>query len=133
MSEVERRVEDLLQRLVGDVERSVHALYRGDVRQNTMRSRSDTLRIEARRAILEMLGDAPAPTRAIAVEDGGHADVALSEQERVALMRCIMTWLPMSDPARTPVEMRCIPVTRELAPSWGERELARQALQRISG
>ncbi|MGH7620168.1 MAG: hypothetical protein ACREPM_23375 [Gemmatimonadaceae bacterium] len=85
-------LDEVLDKLVRDVEASVHALYRGDVRQNTQRVKTDSFRNAARQALVPLLsentlsGPAPTPSKTIAT---------LSDEEVVAAMRCVMAWQPM--------------------------------------
>jgi hypothetical protein len=129
MAAHDEQLEKIIDRLVKDVEQAVHALYRGDVRQNTVRARTEVHRNAARDALLPLLrqaalgGAVPSPAPA-AAGDG------LSADERSAITRCIMAWLPMGPPASAAPDSRCVPAGRELAPSWAERELARGALKR---
>ena len=121
-------IDQILDKLIQEVETSVHALYRGDVRQNTQRVKAGSLRNTTRDAILALMaesglttGPAPTPSKAIAT---------LTAEEVVAAMRCINAWLPMGGAASAPTGSRCVPAARELAPTWGERERARLALKR---
>jgi len=124
-------IDEVLDKLIRDVESSVHALYRGQVRQNTQRVKTDSLRNAARQALLPFLApdgagpdvsQAPAPTGA-----------ALTPDEIVAATRCVMAWLPMGAPNAANPQSRCVPAAREMTPTWGEREKARLALKRAAG
>jgi hypothetical protein len=120
-------VEQILDKLMRDVESSVHAFYRGDVRQNTQRIKTDTFRNAAREALAPMLTGAPAP-EASAVSGAG-----LTAEEIVSVQRCVMAWLPMGAPADARPESRCVAAAREFSPAWSEREVARLALRRAAG
>ncbi|HWE43348.1 MAG TPA: hypothetical protein VG432_12620, partial [Gemmatimonadaceae bacterium] len=57
----EAQLNSIIEKLVKDVELSVHAMYRGDVRQNTARARTDTHRRAAYEALRPLVtGGAPA-------------------------------------------------------------------------
>lgn len=124
----EAQLNSIIEKLVKDVELSVHAMYRGDVRQNTARARTDTHRRAAYEALRPLVGDRPAPVSGEAVAGG-----AFTAEEATAVMRCIMAWLPMGAPNAAPPDSRCVAAARELFPTWGERELARQAVKRVHG
>jgi hypothetical protein len=124
----EAQLNSIIEKLVKDVELSVHAMYRGDVRQNTARARTDTHRRAAYEALRPLVGDDAAASSASST--GG---AALTVDEATAIMRCIMGWLPMGAPNAAAPESRCVAAARELFPTWGERELARQAVKRVHG
>jgi hypothetical protein len=122
------KLDEIIDKLARDVEASVHAMYRGQVRQNTVKARTEGHRKAARDALSPLVatpGSAPAPAPA------ATAGSALGEDELAAVTRCIMAWLPMGAPSAATAESRCIPGGRELLPSWGDREKARQALRRL--
>jgi hypothetical protein len=131
MSQVEQ-LDQILDRLVRDVEASVHSLYRGDHRQNTMMVKTDGHRRAARDALLPLVGGAARATPSMAAPISTSTGTLTSE-EVAALTRCIMAWLPMGAPNAASPQSRCVSAAKELAPSWGERESARQALKRLSG
>jgi len=124
-------VDQVLDKLARDVESSIHAFYRGDVRQHTQRVKTDTFIREARQALAPLLGAAPAAT------PGGSTPAVgsnpLSPDEVVAATRCVMGWLPMGPPTQASPQSRCVPAAKEMAPTWGEREKARLALKRVTG
>lgn len=124
----EAQLNSIIEKLVKDVELSVHAMYRGDVRQNTARARTDTHRRAAYEALRPLVSDAPAPASSEAGAGG-----ALTADEATALMRCVMGWLPMGAPNAAAPDSRCVAAARELFPTWGEREAARQAIKRVHG
>jgi len=123
-------IDEVLDKLIHDVESSVHAMYRGDVRQNTQRVKTDSIRNAARQALLPLMapadGNAPPPPPA-------SAGAALSPDEVVAATRCVLAWLPMGAPNAANPQSRCVPAAREMTPTWGEREKARLALKRAAG
>ena len=123
----EEQLNSIIEKLVKDVELAVHAMYRGDTRQNTAKARTDAHRRAAYEALRPLIANgtvpAPAPT------SGG----ALSEDEATAIARCIMAWLPMGAPNAAASDSRCIAAARELFPTWGERERARAAVKRVHG
>jgi hypothetical protein len=122
---------DIIDKLARDVEAAVHALYRGDVRQNTVKARTEVHRKAAREAVAQLLGGASgASAPPAATANGAPASLAADEVE--ALTRCVMAWLPMGAPSAAAADSRCVPAGRELMPSWGEREKARQAARRLS-
>ena len=124
----EAQLNSIIEKLVKDVELSVHAMYRGDVRQNTARARTDTHRRAAYEALRPLVADGGSPVSAPAA--GG---AALTADEAGAIMRCIMGWLPMGAPNAAAPDSRCVAAARELFPTWGERERARQAVKRVHG
>jgi hypothetical protein len=124
----ETQLNSIIEKLVRDVELAVHAMYRGDVRQNTAKARTDTHRRTAYESLRPLLSSAvPAATGA-----NGHG-APLAADEATAIMRCIMAWLPMGVPNAAAPDSRCVAAARELFPTWGEREAARQAIKRIYG
>ena len=124
----EEQLNSIIEKLVKDVELAVHAMYRGDVRQNTARARTDNHRRAAYEALRPLIGNGPAP---VAASQGGAA--ALTDDEAAAIARCIMAWLPMGAPSAAASDSRCVAAARELFPTWGERERAHQALKRLHG
>lgn len=152
-------LDRVLDKLIRDVEQAVHALYRGDVRQQTAKARTDGHRTAARRALQELLSGAgpvvPAPGRPVMAgafganpaaptySGPGPADPfaarpttavgggALTSDEATAITKCVMAWLPMGPPNTVPPDSRCVPAAKELAPSWQIRELAREAIRRL--
>lgn len=145
------QLDRLLDKLVRDVEQAVHSLYRGDMRQQTAKARTDVHRSAARKALLELLGAGAA----VAVAGGGittggsRAPVtaftppvpgaspgggggALADDEAMAITRCIMAWLPMGPPSSAAGDSRCVAAGKELIPSWADRERAREAIRRIA-
>lgn len=124
----EAQLNSIIEKLVKDVELSVHAMYRGDVRQNTARARTDTHRRAAYEALRPLVADGASLGEAPSA--GG---ASLTAAEATAIMRCIMAWLPMGAPNAAAPESRCVAAARELFPTWGERETARQAIKRVHG
>jgi hypothetical protein len=124
----EAQLNSVIEKLVKDVELAVHAMYRGDVRQNTARARTDTHRKAAYDALRPLVGSAPSAAPA----PGGAAG-ALNADEAAALMRCVMAWLPMGAPNAAAADSRCVAAARELFPTWGDRERARAAIKRVHG
>jgi hypothetical protein len=123
-------VEQILDKLIRDVEASVHSFYRGDVRQNTQRIKTDTFRNAARQALIPIMsGGGALPSEGVAALSGAP----LAPDEIVAAQRCVMAWLPMGAPTDASPESRCVAAAREVLPSWGEREKARLALKRAAG
>lgn len=131
-------IDDVLDRLARNVEAAVHAMYRGDVRQQTAKVRTGQLVREAADALRVQVGAATpaagptAANRPAALPVAGAA-VGWSREEGEAVMKCVTAWLPMGSPASAPSESRCIASAREMVPTWGERERAREALKKITG
>lgn len=138
-------IDRVLEKLVKDVEAAVHALYRGDVRQVTAKARTDTLLKSARQRLAELLPSDAAPGGAAAPVVGtlsprpsvaapvvAGAAAGWSREDGEAVLRCIMAWLPVGPPTTADPASRCIPAARELLPTWGQRERAREAVRRIS-
>jgi hypothetical protein len=134
---VVQQLDEILDSLVKNLEASVHAFYRGDVKQNTGQVRSDQFRKVARESLLAMLGGSMTPrpgTTLGALGGGSGGNAALLEADEIAaITRCIMGWLPMGAPNAASPQSRCIAAAKELLPSWGEREKARAALKRAAG
>ena len=72
------------------------------------------------------------PTDATIAPHTGAAP-GLTAAEATAIMRCVMGWLPMGAPNAAAPESRCVAAARELFPTWGDREMARQAVKRVHG
>lgn len=138
-SEIDRVVE----KLAKDVEAAVHALYRGEVRQMTAKARTSAIVKEARAALDKLIAaDAPSgerpsagpasarPSAAAPVAMG--AAVGWTREEGEAVMRCINAWLPVGPPSGMSPDAKCIAAARELAPTWAQRERAREAVRRVS-
>src|ERR1051325_3003511 len=115
-----QQVEEILDKLAHDVESSVHAFYRGNVRQHTAKAKMGTFVAAAREALAPLLSGAPAPTASASV-------TSLEPDGIAAATRCVMAWLPMGAPSAANLQSRCIPAAREMSPTWGEREKARLA------
>lgn len=125
----EEQLNAVIDKLVKDVELAVHAMYRGDVRQNTARVRTDGHRRAAYEALRPLIGGATAAPAAV----GRPAGSGLTAEESSAITRCIMAWLPMGAPSAAAPDSRCIAASRELIPTWGERDRAHQAVKRLHG
>src|SRR5690242_1850737 len=108
MSESEQQLEQILDRLVRDVEASVHAMYRGDHRQNTMQVRSETHRKAARDALLPLIGKMPRGNTPALSSSPLANGAMLGADEIAAMTRCIMAWLPMGSPSEASPQSRCI-------------------------
>jgi hypothetical protein len=128
MSQIETDLDQILETLVRDVVAAMHAMYRGEVRQQTAKLKTAGQRAEARAALLQLVA-VPQPVLAD-TDPAPVAASALSSNEVAAITRCILGWLPMGAPTDSPPESRCIPAAREIAPTWGEREKARLAIRR---
>lgn len=126
-------LEHVLDKLIRDVEASVHAFYRGDVRQHTQRIKTDSFRNAARDALLPHMGANDASAASGAAPAAAAGPTSLSADDVVAATRCVMAWMPMGAPTTASPESRCVPAAREMTPTWGEREKARLALKRLQG
>lgn len=126
-------IDQVLDKLVREVEGSVHAFYRGDVRQHTQRVKTDTFVREARQALLQMLGGGASATESASAPSSAGAPSPLSAAEIAAATRCVMGWMPMGPPNAASPDSRCVAAAREMSPTWGERERARAALKRLTG
>jgi hypothetical protein len=127
-------IDRVLEKFMREIESSVHAFYRGDVRQNTQRIKTDTFLRDARQALLALMPEtAGAAPAAAGAAPSGSARPAMAPEELASAMRCIMGWMPMGAPTTASPESRCVPAAREMTPTWGERERARQALARAAG
>lgn len=170
-------IDRILEKLVRDVELAVHALYRGEVRQDTQRARTGHLLSDARLALGAAVGRATpppgmravTPTGPLAAIPGGpmaatptgqvraiptgqtsaipamvvprptvstprNAGVVpgWTTEQRDAVVKCINAWLPMGGPASTAPDTKCIAAGKMLVPTWGEREVAREAVKKIT-
>src|SRR5918912_505714 len=134
---VVQQLDEILDQLIRNVQESMHAFYRGDVKRNTGQVRSDQLRKVARESLLSLLGGSMTPrpgTTLGALGGGSTGNAALLEADEVAaITRCITGWLPMGEPNAASPQSRCVAAAKELSPSWGEREKARAALKRAAG
>ena len=150
MSELDNKIDEIIRGLVRDVAAGVHGLYRGDTRQQTTQLRLSTFGKEAsdrlRAAIRSQVGT-PVPgvgiptsagtpgfgTPAVGASGAPASQPGLSQEEASALTRCVMAWLPMGGmPNAATPEMKCVAGAREMSPTWGDRETARQALRRLA-
>lgn len=134
-------IEQVLDKLVKSVEASVHALYRGDMRQETAKARTGGLAREAADAIRAQIGAATAVSAsAPRVGPIGRpsapamigVDLGWTRDEGEVVMKCVMAWMPMGSPASATPESKCIAAGREMVPTWGERERARAALRKVT-
>ena len=136
-------LDKVLDKLAKDVELAVHALYRGEARQATVRARTGHLVRDAATALRASATDGPGPgapdapgaesarTPATSPSVAGAA-VGWTREDGEAVMRCVTAWLPMGSPASAPLDSKCISSGREMIPSWGERERARAALRKLT-
>lgn len=137
-TKLEDKLEEVIKNLVREVAAGVHAMYRGDIRQQTAQARLGGFVTQAREALLPLLGGDPSRT------SGAHAlgvgslqppvpGGALPAEDVAAITRCIMAWGPMGNPAEATPDSKCVPGAKELVPGWGDREKAREAIRRIAG
>lgn len=142
MSELDSRIDEIVRGLVRDVAAGVHSLYRGDIRQQTTQLKLSAFAKEAadklRASIAGAAGATTGSFTAIPAPSGGGAAAApgtasLSGDEVTALTRCVMAWIPLGGaPNAATSDMKCTAGAREMAPTWGEREVARLAVRRIA-
>ncbi len=135
-------LDGILDKLVKEVEAGVHALYRGEVTQPTAKARREILVKDARAALAAAHGAArPAtpgpgvavsPRPSVAAPMAAGAAAGWTREEGEAVVRCVMAWLPVGPPQTADPAGRCIPAMRDLLPTWGQRESAREAVKRIS-
>jgi hypothetical protein len=137
-TKAEDKLEEVIKNLVRDVAAGVHAMYRGDIRQQTAQVRMSAFVTQAREALLPLLAGSGAVTVLNPMSVGSlhpppRGSEALSAEEAAAITRCIMAWGPMGNPSEAAPDSRCAPGAKELVPSWGDREKAREALRRLAG
>ena len=141
-STLEDKIEEIVKALVRDVAAGVHAMYRGDIRQETAQVRMSAFVTQARNALVPLLAGASTglaglqPTSVGSLEppmDGPSGSGSLSAEDAAAITRCIMAWGPMGNPSEASPDSKCAPGAKELVPSWGDREKAREALRRLAG
>jgi hypothetical protein len=138
-TKLEDKVEEVIKNLVRDVAAGVHAMYRGDIRQQTAQMRMSAFVTQAREALRPLLGGPsgglmpmnPLSVGSLQAPAGGAG--GLGVEEAAAITRCIMAWGPMGNPSEATPDSRCVPGAKELVPSWGDREKAREALRRLGG
>ena len=138
-TKLEDKLEEIIKGLVRDVAAGVHAMYRGDIRAQTAQVRMSAFVAQAREALLPLLGAgrgavAPGPLSVGTLQPPpARGPELLSIEEAAAVTRCVMAWGPMGNPSEATPESRCVPGAKELTPSWGDREKAREALRRLAG
>jgi len=130
MPDATQQIEQILDKLIREIEASVHAFYRGDVRQHTQRIKTDSFRITAIQSLRALTGDADAARPSTPSTGVPSAGATLSADESATALRCVMAWQPMGPPNAAAPDSRCVPGAREMLPSLGEREKARTALTR---
>ena len=149
----QEQIDQILDKLVRDTTAAVHALYMGSTGGNTQRVKTEVGRNEARQALAQLLGitlqrgtgSAPPPRTSTAMPGapagalsgegralGAAAGSTLSQGEVDAIRKCIMAWLPMGAPSSAAPDSRCVAAGRELLPTWGEREMAREGAKKIA-
>ena len=132
-TKLEDKLEEVIRNLVRDVAAGVHAMYRGDIRQQTAQVRMSAFVQQAREALLPLLGGNAGPTSVGTLQPPARGSGALSSEDAAAITRCVMAWGPMGNPSQATPESQCVPGAKELVPSWGDREKAREAVRRIAG
>jgi len=78
-------IDEVLDKLIRDVEASVHALYRGDVRQHTQRVKTDSFRNVARQSLEILLAESDPALVSFEMDvywvvNGGGNPIALLER-----------------------------------------------------
>jgi hypothetical protein len=136
-TKLEDQLEEVIKNLVRDVAGGVHAMYRGEIRQQTVQVRMSAFVAQAREALLPLLtGGARGmpPTSVGSLQPPvARASESLSAEDAAAITRCIMAWGPMGNPSEATPDSRCVPGAKELVPTWGDREKAREAIRRVAG
>jgi hypothetical protein len=139
-TKLEDKIEEVIKNLVRDVAAGVHAMYRGEIRQETVQVRMSAFVTQAREALLPLIAASSRGTSGLHPMSVGslqppasRASELLSAEEAAAITRCIMAWGPMGNPSDAAPDSRCAPGAKELVPSWGDREKAREALRRLAG
>jgi hypothetical protein len=138
-TKLEDKLDEVIKNLVRDVAAGVHAMYRGDIRQQTAQVRMSAFVAQAREALLPLLTSAGAPPAPLHPTSVGTfqppmlASGPLTAEEAAAITRCVMAWGPMGSPSEATPDSRCVPGAKEMAPSWGDREKAREAVRRLGG
>ena len=120
---------EIIDKLMKDTANSVHELYRGQLRGETARARTEVGRQAAVHAIAELIGQPisrPSGTAEVKATPG-----ILTQKELDAVRRCVMAWVPMGPPTSAAPESRCVAGGREMIPTWGEREAARASLAKL--
>jgi hypothetical protein len=137
---VEDRLDEIIKNLVRDVATGVHAMYRGDIRQQTAQVRMSAFVAQAREALLPLLTGSGQSLSGLQPTSVGSFEPpaprgsdTLSPEDAAAITRCIMAWGPMGNPSEAASDSKCAPGAKELVPSWGDRERAREALRRLAG
>jgi hypothetical protein len=134
-------IDKVLDKLAKDVEQAVHALYRGEVRQQTAQARTGNFLREARAALkaaIEQEGARPSasampsPRPSVAAPVMAGAALGWTKEEGEAVQKCITAWLPMGPPNAADPNSKCIAAASMLVPTWGQRQAAVAAVKRIS-
>lgn len=133
-------IDEVLDKLAREVELAVHALYRGEVRQATAKVRTGHLVRDAGSALRALSATGalpdpsgtPSPRHAASAPSVAGAVVGWTREDGEAVMKCVTAWLPMGPPSSAPADSKCIASGREMVPTWGERELARAALRKLT-
>jgi hypothetical protein len=137
-TKLEDKLDEVIKNLVRDVAAGVHAMYRGDIRQQTAQVRMSGFVAQAREALLPLLAASVASPGGIHPPAVGTFQPPIrsgpvTAEEAAAITRCVMAWGPMGIPSEATADSRCVPGSKELVPSWGDREKAREAVRRLGG
>jgi hypothetical protein len=134
-SKLEDKVAEIIKNLVRDVAAGVHAMYRGEIRQDTVQVRMSAFvaqAVDALRPLVAASGLHPTAVGTLQPPTPRESE-SISAEEAAAITRCIMAWGPMGNPSDAAPDSRCAPGAKELVPSWGDREKAREAVRRLAG
>jgi len=138
-TKLEDKLDEVIKTLVRDVAAGVHAMYRGDIRQETAQVRMSAFVAQAREALLPLVnrsagisGLQPTSVGSLQPPSAPGAQ-SLSAEEASAVTRCVMAGGRMGNPSEAAPDSRCVPGAKELVPSWGDREKAREAVRRLAG
>lgn len=144
MSTMPEAVEGILAKLAKDVEQAVHAMYRRQAGPDTTMVRTEHMVRDAADRVASFLKSTPAAPAPGAPPQRFTASVVASSiaaegteggwtgDEAQAITKCIMAWLPMGSPTSAKPDSRCMAPGKELIPTWGEREIARQAVRKVA-
>jgi hypothetical protein len=136
---VEDKIEEIIKSLVRDVSAGVHAMYPGDIRQQTAQVRMSGFVTQAREALLSLIGRSGAgnvglqPTSVGSFGPPSRASESLSPEAAAADHPLHHAWGPMGSPSEASPDSRCAPGAKKLVPSWGDREKAREVVRRLAG
>jgi hypothetical protein len=136
-------VETVLAKLAKDVETAVHAMYRREVGPSTAKVRTEHFVNDAVERLAAFVKSTPGRASSSPIQrfsavvapnptpaEGGTAQ--WSADEAAAVTKCVMGWLPMGSAKSATPESKCMAPGKDLIPTWGEREAARNAIRRVA-